>query len=89
MVIGVVVQMICVALTLLCPLQSSCCTFLGDFEVPLAQLISPLVRWLPRIWVPFLFHSSLRNASPILIPFLSFSFFLLFYVKSFLPFLEV
>ena len=49
----VVVQMTCVALTPLCPPQSSCCSILIDFEVPLSQLISPSVRWLPRVWVPF------------------------------------
>ena len=38
-----------------CPPQSSCCDFRGKFEVPPFQLISPLVRWLPRVWVPFLF----------------------------------
>ena len=54
-----VVQMICPSLTLLYPPQSSFCTFLSNFEVPPSQLISLLVRWLPRMWVPFLFHSSL------------------------------
>ena len=34
-----VVQMICAALTLLCP-QCSCCAFLHDFEVPLSRLVS-------------------------------------------------
>ena len=58
---GVVVQMICVALTLLCPPQSSCCSFLDDSEVPLSWLISWLVSWLPRVWVLFLFHSSLSG----------------------------
>ena len=58
---GAVVQMICVALTLLCPPQSSCCAFLSNFEVLLAQLISPSVRGLPRIWVPCLLHSSLSG----------------------------
>ena len=53
--------MICPALTLLCPLHSSFCAFLGKFEVPLFQLISPSVRWLPRTWVLFLFHSSLSG----------------------------
>ena len=58
---GVVVQMICVAPILLCLSQSSCSTFLSDFEVPMSQLISLSVMWLPRVWVPFLFHSSLSE----------------------------
>ena len=41
----------CAALTLLCPSQSSCCTFLSDFEVRPSRLISPLVRWLPKTGV--------------------------------------
>ena len=40
----VVVQMICVALTLLCPPQSRSRTFLYDFEISLSLLISPSVR---------------------------------------------
>ena len=47
--------MICAAVTVLCPLQSSSCAFLCDFEVPLSPLISQSVRWLPRMWVPFSF----------------------------------
>ena len=35
---------ICAALALLCPPQSSCCTFLGNSEVSASQLISPSVR---------------------------------------------
>ena len=87
------VSMVCVFLSLLCPPQSSCCTFLWGFEVPLSWLISPLVRWLPRVWVLFFFQSSL---SGVLVPSwffsLSVSFFpfvLPSYVKGFLPFLEV
>ena len=57
----VVVQMICVALTLLCPPQSSCCDGLSDFEILPSQLISLSVRLLPRMWVPFLFHRSLSG----------------------------
>ena len=49
----------------LCPLQSSCCAFLHDFEVPLSWLISPSVRWLLSVWVPFLFPGSL---SGVLVP---------------------
>ena len=37
---GAVVQMVYVALSLLCPLPSSCCAFLCDFEVPPSQLNS-------------------------------------------------
>ena len=54
-------QMICTALPLLCCSQYSGCGFFSDFEVPLAQLIFLSVRWLPRVWVPFLLHSSLSG----------------------------
>ena len=54
-----VVQMVCEALTLLCCSQSSCCTFLGDIEVPTIQLIFLSVRWLRRMCIPFFLHSSL------------------------------
>ena len=54
-----VVQMICMFLILLCHPHSSCCTFLGDVEAPPSWLASLLVRWLPSVWVPLLFHSSL------------------------------
>ena len=54
----VLVLMICAALTLLWPPQSSCCTLLSDFEVPPSWLISPSVTWLPRVWFPFLLNSS-------------------------------
>ena len=76
-----VVQMIWPAVSLLCPPQSSCCAFLGDFEVPLSWLIFPSVRWLSRVWVPFPSLLPLRNPSPILVPFvsLSLSFFFLFF----------
>lgn len=46
-------------ITLLCTPQSSCCTFLSDFEVPSSRLISTSVRCLPRI--PFLFCSFLSG----------------------------
>ena len=62
---GALVQMVCVALPLLCPPQSRCCAFLGDFEVPPSWLISPLVRYLPSVWIAFLFNSSL---SGVLVP---------------------
>ena len=39
--------MICVALTLLCCSQSSCCAFLRDFEVPLTGLIFHLLGGFP------------------------------------------
>ena len=48
-VFGMLVQMICAALTLLCCSQASWCTFLGDFEVPPTRLIFLSVRWLPRM----------------------------------------
>ena len=63
--LGAVAQMVCVALTLICPPQSSCCAFLHNFEVPLSWLISPSVRWLPRVWVPLLFN---RFLSGVLVP---------------------
>ena len=56
-----VVLIVCEALSLLCPPQSSCCDFLWGFEVPPSYLISLSVRWLPRLWVPFLFRSSLSG----------------------------
>ena len=59
---GTVVVIVCVALTLLCPPQCHCCTLLQNFVVPSSQLISLSVRWLPSMWVPFLFHSSLSRA---------------------------
>ena len=58
---GLVVQLICVALTLLFCSQSRCCDFLRDFEVLLTRLIFPSARWLPRMWVPFLLHYSLSG----------------------------
>lgn len=60
-----VVPVVCTAFSRLCPLQSSCCTFLCDVEVPASWLISLTVMWLPRVWVPLLFHSSL---SGVLVP---------------------
>ena len=72
-----VVQMICVAVTLLCPPQSSCCTFL-DPEVPLSQLIFPSVRWLPRMWGSFS-PSQLHSAMLVLSWFL---FSLVFFFRS-------
>ena len=62
---GTVVPRIFPVLTLLCPPQSSCCAFLCNFEVPPSWLISPSARWFPRVWVPFLFNSSL---SSVLVP---------------------
>ena len=72
---------LCVQLSLYFALLSPVAVFafLSDFEVPPSQLISPWVKWLPRMWVPFLFHSSL---SRLLVPSLflfSLSHFLLFY----------
>ena len=88
---GPVVQMIYVALILLCCSQSSCCAFLGDFEVSPTWLIFLSVRWPPRKWVPFLFLSSLSRMLVLswFLFSLSFSFVLSSYIESFLPFLEV
>lgn len=92
MVSCVVVQMIYVALTLLCPPQSSCYAFLGDSEVPLSQL-SPL--WLggfPGCGFLFSFTSPSQDCLTCPDSFslsLSFSFVLPSSVKSFLSFLEV
>ena len=49
---GVVVQMICEALTLLCHPQSSCCTFLSDIEVPLSWLIFTGCGFLSSLTAP-------------------------------------
>ena len=75
-----VVQIVCVAHILLCP-RSSCCAFLGNFEVPPSWQISPSIRWLPGVDSFLLSRLPLRSASSILIPFLSFPppLFLLFY----------
>ena len=62
---GLVVQMLHTALTLLCSPLSSCCPFLHNFEVSLSRMISLSVTWFPRVWVPFLFNSSL---SRVLVP---------------------
>ena len=56
-----VVQMFCLALTLLIHYQTCCCPFLGNFEVPPSQLIFLSVRCLARLWVPFLLNSSLSG----------------------------
>ena len=58
---GMVVLMVCVTLFLLCSSQSGCCTFLQGFKVPPFQLIYLSARWLPKVWVPFLFLSSLSR----------------------------
>ena len=42
--------MTCVALTLLCHHQSSCCAFLSNLKGPPSWMISWLVRWLSRIY---------------------------------------
>ena len=77
---AVVLPIVFAALSLLCPLQSSCCTFFCSLEVPPSQLIFPSDRWLPWLWVPFLFHSSLSGALVHPDFFLSLLFFfLLFY----------
>ena len=60
--ICVVALTICTALSLLCPPQTRCCTFLQGFEVlPTSELISPPVRGTPNVQNPFLFHSSVQG----------------------------
>ena len=74
------VQMICASLTLLFSSHTCSCTFLGVLEIPLTPLIFPLFRWLPRMWVPFLLHSSISGMLVLTwFIFFSLSFFLLFY----------
>ena len=65
--------MVYAALSLLCPPQSSYRAFCQGSEVSPSWLISPSVRWLPRVWVSFLFSL----------------FVLPSYLEGFLPFLEV
>ena len=65
--LGTVAPMVCKAFSLLCPPQSSCCTFLWGFESPPpSQLFSPLIRSPPSVQASFFFHSSL---SGVLVPF--------------------
>ena len=57
-----VVLMVFVALSLLCPLSPATALFSWGFEIPPSSVLIPLsVRWLPRIQIPFLFHSSLSG----------------------------
>ena len=68
-----------------------------NFEAPPPSwLVSPSVRWPPRVRIPFLFHSSISEVLvPTWFPFFSFSlsffspFVLLSYMEGFSPFLEV
>ena len=71
---GPVVQMICEPLTVFCSSQSSCCDFLRDFEVPLIWLTF-LSGGVPGCGFLFSFTVPSRECSPVLIPFLSLSFF--------------
>lgn len=71
---------------LLCHSQFSWCTFLWSFEIPPSWLISPLFRWLPRVWISSDFHSFL-SGELVLSWFLVFSFFFSFFSLSlFFPF---
>ena len=88
-----VVQIVCVAHILLCP-RSSCCAFLGNFEVPPSWQISPSIRWLPGCGFLSSFTAPSQECqfhpdSFSLLPPTSFSFVLPSYVKGFLPFLKV
>lgn len=68
-------QLFVVSLCFAC-LSPSAALFSEALRLPLlSQLISLLVRWPPRVQIPFFFHSSL-SADPILIPI--FSLFCLF-----------
>lgn len=59
----VVAQTICISLSLFCLPQRGCCALLRGYKVPfLFWLISPLMKELPRVRDPFLFHSSLPGA---------------------------
>lgn len=65
-----------------CLLQTGCWTILWASEAPyLSQLISLLVRGLPRVQGPFLFH---RGTGSILLPIFFFSLVLPGYMESFL-----
>ena len=58
MVPQVVEPMVCGALSAL-P-SSGCCDFLCGFSIlHVSHLILQSVKWLPRVWIPFLLHSSL------------------------------
>ena len=48
-------------------------------EIPPTQLILLSIRWLSRVWVPFLLYTSLSGVPVVLIPLLSLSSFLSFY----------
>ena len=72
----VVVPMVWAALFLLCPPQSGCCALFQGFDIPLSWLISHSVEWIPRVWVLFLFHSSLLG---VLVPSWSYFFLSLFF----------
>ena len=59
-VLWAVVPIVCSAFSPLWPPQTGCCAFLQGFEAPpLYWLITLLVRGLPSVQIPFLFHSSL------------------------------
>ena len=64
-------RLLSVRLSLCFAVLSPSAVLFCDFEVPLTQLIFLSVRWLPRMWVPFLLYSCLGNATLVLIPFLS------------------
>ena len=78
--LGAMVPMACSVLSLLCPPLSICCPLLWDFEIFLSQLMSQLVRCLPRVWVLFFFHSFLSG-----VLFLSWFLFILFSLSLILP----
>ena len=86
------VLMVCAALSLLFPPLTSCCASLWGFEAPPHLADLPVRN--PKVWIPFLFHSSL---SGVLVPSwllfsLLFLFFLLFYPVMWrvsCPFLEI
>ena len=53
-------QILCVGISVLCPLHPYCCALLRGSEAsPLCHPQSPPAKGLPSVWKPFLLHSSL------------------------------
>ena len=72
---------LCVEISLLCPLHPCCCALLWGSEASPLPPPSPPVKGVPSVWKPFLLHSSLPQAQvPSLFFCLCFFFFLLPYM---------